>query len=99
MTCTIYILTPMTQISNFILKSRHDYNEDYICKYVSENVAITSYMNHEIWMNKIENLNDDREGNVLKELFENSQWKNIIGFENRILPLLGRILSHHLQNQ
>ena len=64
----------MTQISNFILKSRHDYNEDYICKYVSENVAITSYMNHEIWMNKIENLNDDREGNVLKELFENSQW-------------------------
>lgn len=38
----------MTQISNFILKSRHDYNEDYICKYISENVAITSYMNHEV---------------------------------------------------
>lgn len=64
----------MTQISNFILKSRHNYNEDYICKYISEDVAESSYDNHEIWMNKIENLNDDREGSVLKELFEEKEW-------------------------
>lgn len=64
----------MTQISNFILKSRHNYNDDYICKYVSEDVAAESYVNHEIWMNKIENLNDEREGNVLKELFEEKSW-------------------------
>lgn len=64
----------MTQISNFILKSRHNYNEDYICKYVSEDVAESSYSNHEIWMNIIENLNDAREGHVLKELFEEKEW-------------------------
>lgn len=64
----------MTQISNFILKSRHDYNQDYICKYISESVAEKSYENREIWMNKIENLNDDREGNALKELFEDTGW-------------------------
>lgn len=29
----------MTQLSNFILKSRNNYNEDYICKYLSEDVA------------------------------------------------------------
>lgn len=29
----------MTQLSNFILKSRNNYNEDYICKYISEDVA------------------------------------------------------------
>ena len=27
------------QISNYILKSRNGYNEDYICKYVSKSVA------------------------------------------------------------
>lgn len=64
----------MTQISNFILKSRHDYNQDYICKYVSEEVAEASCQNHEIWMNKIENLNDEREGRVLKELFDEDGW-------------------------
>lgn len=63
-----------TQISNFILKSRHDYNEDYICKYVSEIVAESSFKNHQLWMNRIENLNDDREGRVLEELFEESEW-------------------------
>lgn len=30
----------MTQLSNFILKSRNNYNEDYICKYISEDVEI-----------------------------------------------------------
>lgn len=42
----------MTQLSNFILKSRNNYNEDYICKYISEDVARESIKNHEIWMRK-----------------------------------------------
>ena len=67
----------MTQISNFILKSRHDYNEDFICKYVSENAAESSFQNHEIWMRRIEDLNDDREGHVLKDIFDDREWVNV----------------------
>lgn len=62
------------QISNFILKSRHGYNEDYICKYVPIDVARESVSNHEIWMRKIELLNDEREQRVIPELFEKSDW-------------------------
>lgn len=75
----------MTQISNFILKSRHDYNQDYICKYVSKDVAELSWTNREIWMNKIENLNDAREGNVLSELFEEKSWIDVAWVEKPIL--------------
>ena len=67
----------MTQISNFILKSRHDYNEDYICKYVSENAADSSFYNHEIWMRRIEDLNDEREGHVIKDIFADRDWVDV----------------------
>lgn len=66
----------MTQISNFILKSRNDYNQDHICKYVSRAVAASSVDNHEIWMSKIENLNDKREQKVIPELFSDESWIN-----------------------
>lgn len=59
----------MTQISNYILKSRNNYNQDPICKYVSRKNSSLSFQNHQIWMNKIENLNDEREGHLLQELF------------------------------
>ena len=68
----------MTQISNFILKSRHDYNDDYICKYISQDVAASSVINHEIWMNKTENLNDKREQRVIPELFEDTSWNEFL---------------------
>ena len=55
----------MTQLSNFILKSRNNYNEDYICKYISEDVARESIKNHEIWMRKTQDLNDEREQKVI----------------------------------
>ena len=61
-------------ISNFILKSRNDYNEDYIVKYLSTEVAENSLHNHEIWMQRIEYLNDDRELKILPELFGNRGW-------------------------
>ena len=66
--------TIILQMSNFILKSRHGYNQDFICKYLPENVAEQSYSNHEIWLRRIEDLNDDREGKVLEELFYGDQW-------------------------
>lgn len=62
------------QISNFILKSRHGYNEDYICKYLPKSVARESIINHQIWMKKTELLNDDREQKVVSELFEDPSW-------------------------
>lgn len=62
------------QISNYILKSRNGYNEDYICKYMSRNVAEASASNHEIWMKEIEKLNDVREQKVIPELFDDTAW-------------------------
>ncbi len=64
----------MTQISNFILKSRNGYNQDCICKYISKKVATISIDNHEIWMGNIKNLNDKREQKVVPELFEDDSW-------------------------
>lgn len=64
----------MTTISNYILKSRNDYNSDYICKYISKKVAKSSTQNREIWMQKIRYLNDKRELKVLPELLTNKQW-------------------------
>ena len=64
----------MTQISNFVLKSRNNYNEDYICKYVSPDIARMSCNNHQIWMKKTQYLNDEREKKVIPELFEDDSW-------------------------
>ena len=64
----------MTQISNFILKSRNGYNEDYICKYLPIEVARESVKNHQIWMKKTTLLNDEREQRVVPELFEDKSW-------------------------
>lgn len=64
----------MTTISNYILKSRNSYNEDYICKYMSKEVSRSSTQNKEIWMQKIKYLNDKRELKVVPELFSNKQW-------------------------
>lgn len=64
----------MTSISNYILKSRNDYNENYVCKYISTEVSKKSISNHQIWMSIIENLNDNREQKVVPELFEEHGW-------------------------
>lgn len=72
----------MTSISNYILKSRNDYNKDYICKYISSEVAEKSIINHEIWMSIIENLNDEREQRVVPELFEENGWCNYSWADN-----------------
>lgn len=64
----------ITQISNFILKSRNNYNQDYICKYLTKNAAQSSVENHEIWMRRTEDLNDEREQRVIPELFLEDDW-------------------------
>lgn len=64
----------MMMISNFILKSRNGYNDDYICKYLPIEVAKNSIKNHQIWMKKTELLNDEREQKVIPELFEDCSW-------------------------
>jgi hypothetical protein len=64
----------MTQISNYILKSRNNYNEDYICKYISPETVKISCINHQIWMKKTEYLNDEREQKVIPELFDDDSW-------------------------
>lgn len=72
----------MTSISNYILKSRNDYNEDYVCKYISAEVAQKSIYNHQIWMSIIEKLNDDREQRVVPELFEEAGWNSYDWVQN-----------------
>lgn len=64
----------MMQISNFILKSRNDYNEDSICKYISRNAAQKGITNHQLWMKKTSLLNDKREERVVPELFKEAGW-------------------------
>lgn len=61
----------MTSISNYVLKSRNNYNEDYICKYISSSTAKQSIYNHQIWISPIERLNDAREQKVIPEIFGN----------------------------
>lgn len=72
----------MTQLSNFILKSRNNYNEDFICKYISEDVAQESIKNHEIWMRKTQDLNDEREQKVVPELFDDPSWIKVKWVKN-----------------
>lgn len=72
----------MTSISNYILKSRYGYNEEYICKYISIDVAEKSILNHQIWMSVIEKLNDEREQRVIPELFAEKGWNNYLWANN-----------------
>lgn len=66
----------VTQLSNFILKSRNEYNDEYIYKYIPIDVAQASSSNHQIWMRKTEMLNDEREQRVIPELFLEDSWIN-----------------------
>ncbi|MEG0959971.1 MAG: hypothetical protein RSC93_11305 [Erysipelotrichaceae bacterium] len=66
----------LTQFSNYILKSRDGYNDEFICKYIPADAAISATENHQIWMRKVEKLNDDREQRVIQELFKDDSWIN-----------------------
>lgn len=64
----------MIQISNFVLKSRHGYNEDLICKYMRASDVEKALENGQVWIHDISRLNDDREGAVLENLFADTSW-------------------------
>lgn len=66
----------VTQLSNFILKSRDGYNDEFIYKYIPVDTAVSSAKNHQIWMRKTEKLNDEREKKVIPELFQEDSWIN-----------------------
>ena len=72
----------MMQMSNFILKSRNDYNEDYICKFVSPEIAKLGIDNHQLWMRRTELMNDKREEKVVPELFEEKNWLPCLWAQN-----------------
>lgn len=65
----------MTAISNYLLKSRNDYNSDFVVKYIDGKTIDKSLNNHQIWIHSIDTLNDPREGKVLPEIFQGeSKW-------------------------
>lgn len=63
-----------TLISNWALKSRMDYNENYLYKSLPDNAVASAFENHEVWMQKIEFLNDKREGKLIREIYKNKSW-------------------------
>lgn len=66
--------TLMVSISYYLLKSRNNYNEDYICKYISPENVSKSFSNGQIWIRETKSLNDKREQKVVPELFEEKSW-------------------------
>jgi len=64
-------------ISNYILKSRNNYNQEHLYKCLSDTVLGQALDNFQVWMNKTSNLNDKREGKVLIDLFANKNWINV----------------------
>jgi len=74
----------MSEIGNFVLRSRNDYSIDCIHKYISEKTSADSFINNEIWMSSIERLNDSREGRVIKEVLSDDSWEKAPWFDNSI---------------
>ena len=68
----------MLQIGNYILKSRNGYYVGAVYRCLHENDAAKSWENGQIWMKRIELLNDKRERKVLPELFKDTSW---VGFD------------------
>lgn len=64
----------LLSIRNWIMRSRNDYNEGYFYKCISDENAELALSNHEVWMKKIEKLNDPREMQILTELIEENDW-------------------------
>lgn len=61
-------------LSQWILKSRNDYDADNLYKSISISNSLKAFSNHEVWMSKTTKLNDKREQKVIKGLFNNKTW-------------------------
>ncbi|MDD3129254.1 MAG: hypothetical protein PHF05_05055 [Candidatus Izemoplasmatales bacterium] len=61
-------------ITNWVLRSRFGYNNSFLHKCISTDSTNKISKNNEVWMQKIQYLNDKREGKVAKEIFSNKKW-------------------------
>ena len=61
-------------LRQLILKSRNNYDTSRIYKSISTKNLKLALSNHQVWMSKIERLNDKREQKVIKGLFANKRW-------------------------
>ena len=63
-------------VSNWLLKSRNNYNQKYIYKCISSSNIIKASENGQLWLHKIEKLNDNNEGLISKRILDNiDTWK------------------------
>ena len=63
-------------LSNWLLKSRNNYNQNYIYKCISSENMISASENGQLWLHKIEKLNDNNEGLVSKQILHRmGTWK------------------------
>lgn len=63
-----------TMISNWILKSREDFDNKNFYKYMTDENSLKAMGNHQIWMQKVEYLNDQNEGRVFEQIFNENNW-------------------------
>lgn len=63
-------------VSNWILRSRNNYNTSFLYKCISDQSLKKAMSNKQIWFNSINNLNDKREMKVIREIFNNKSWIN-----------------------
>ena len=61
-------------LSNWIMKSRNNYNQSYLYKCMPIQSVKYTFSNQQVWMRETIYLNDKREGKIFKELFSNKKW-------------------------
>lgn len=65
----------LISVRNWVMRSRNDSDECFY-KCISDESAEKALSNHEIWMKKINKLNDPREMKILIELINDKNWYN-----------------------
>ena len=62
--------TLMVQLSNLILKSRHNGSPDTVYKYISNDNLTAAVSNKQVWISDVRDLNDKHEGEVAQEIVQ-----------------------------
>ena len=62
--------TLMVQLSNLILKSRHNGSPDSVYKYISNDNLAAAVSNKQVWISDVRDLNDKHEGEVAQEIVQ-----------------------------
>lgn len=61
-------------LTNWVLKSRNDYNKGLLYKCVPNSAVTQTFVNKQVWMKNTKLLNDKREGVTFKNLFDSTKW-------------------------